>query len=215
MAPPDTSTRIAVVPRASTPPSIDKGTYDDESDVRDESAIVEKSELGPSYDEWTTALEQKSALEARVAELETYARELEHALETERADVQASLTFLARAKREIIEGGESELVRLAFSIAERVVGETVTNDPALILDWAKEELAQLNAESAHVVAVGVELAKKITSETVESMKEAGARLEIDSKLPPLGCEVRDSFTRIDAGAESRLRAVGAALGVEE
>jgi hypothetical protein len=109
---------------------------------------------------------------------------------------------IATLRQRVIEDSEPELVRLALTIAERVVGREISVDPELIASWVEEAIATLGARHAVTIAVSPDLASIVEGATV------------DASLPPGSCEVRDGARMIDVGARARIDAMTDALEVD-
>ena len=115
---------------------------------------------------------------------------------------------------DVLAASEEELVRLAMSIAERVVGRELETDPTLIVGWARECIEQLGAKEGIVVAFAKDVREQVPA---VAWADLGVehRTFTDAQLPSGAIEVRTPEGTLAAGPEARLAAVGVALGIEE
>jgi flagellar assembly protein FliH len=127
-----------------------------------------------------------------------------------RASLDAALAASARARQEILESSERDLVDLALVVAARVVGRELRTDPGLVAAWVREGVAGLVAEDDVTVTVSPDVA-----EALGTGAGVGYRLVVDPTLGPLSCVVRGRYGKVDVGAESRLRLLAEALGAGE
>ncbi len=123
------------------------------------------------------------------------------------AELEQSLAALAADlatyRKRVLEESEPDLVRLALTIAERIVAREITADPQLIVEWTREATEALGAKHAVVVAVSADLANAIDGAIV------------DPALPSGSCEVRDGARAIEVGARARMQAMTDALSEPE
>jgi hypothetical protein len=127
-----------------------------------------------------------------------------------RASLEAALAASAKARQEILESSERDLVDLALVVAARVVGRELRSDPSLVASWVREGVAGLVAEDEVSVTVSPDVA-----EALGPGAGVGYRLAIDPTLGPLSCVVRGRYGRVDVGAEARLKLIAEALGAPE
>lgn len=114
----------------------------------------------------------------------------------------------ARAAEQTLEDAETELVKLALGIAERVVGSELSSSPALIARWAREALAASTFGEELVVAVSADVAIAVESSEWEDL---APRLTTDASLPLSTCELRDGKTTVTVGSAERLELVAEQL----
>ncbi|MBX3196760.1 MAG: hypothetical protein KF894_01285 [Labilithrix sp.] len=141
-------------------------------------------------------------------------RELE--LESEvialREEVARLAVELASARARVLEESEPEVVRLAVTVAARVVGRELATDPALVTGWIRDGLAALPGKEA-VVAVAPDVAAAVAPEAITGAAPA-ARIVVDAGLRPGTCELREGATVVPIGAGERIAAISDALGVD-
>lgn len=118
---------------------------------------------------------------------------------------------LARVRREVLSASEPEVVKLALSIAERVVGHAVEIEPGLVAQWAAEGVAALATKDDVEVAIGAGLAEHV----FDAVRSTGATLVVDPTLDRQGCEVRGRFARVRTSASDRFALVAESLRHEE
>lgn len=171
-------------------------------------------ERGPSE----TALVPAAALEASELALAIRAVELTRA-EAELAAARDELAIAhaavaeaqqarARAAEQTLEDAETELVKLALAIAERVVGRELATSPELIARWAREALAVSTFGEELVVAVSADVANAVEASHWEDL---APMLTTDASLPLSTCELRDGKTTITVGSSDRLDLVAEQL----
>jgi flagellar assembly protein FliH len=137
--------------------------------------------------------EENSALQGRIAEL---------------------AVTMARLRRDVLEASEPELVQLALSIAERVVGRELAMAPALVVGWAREAVQALAAKDEIVIALAKDVASQMAPEAWEAIG-LPHRIQTDPELGPGSVEVRAPEAVVAAGAQARLTSVAQALGITE
>lgn len=125
--------------------------------------------------------------------------------------LEAATAALALARESVLRDAEGELVRLAVTIARRVVGEELKLRPEIYVEWAKSELAA--ASGTDTVALGRDLAARIPEPAWDELRARGVQVVVDPALPGMACDVRGAVTRVDASADGRLDSVAEALGV--
>jgi hypothetical protein len=131
-----------------------------------------------------------------------------------RAQIAEMDTAMTRMRIDVLAASEEELVRLAVSIAERVVARELETDPTLVVAWARECIEQLGAKDGIVVAFAKDVRDQVPA-VVWADLGVEHRTQTDAQLPPGSIEVRTPEGTIAAGAEARFAAVTGALGVEE
>jgi flagellar biosynthesis/type III secretory pathway protein FliH len=132
------------------------------------------------------------------------------ALREQIADMTATMT---RLRREVMTASEGELVELALSIAERVVGRELQSDPVLVVAWAHEAIDALGAKDGVVIATARDVRERAPADAWAAIG-IEHRLQTDAQLGPGVVEVRTPEGTVVTGAEARLAAVGHALGIE-
>jgi flagellar assembly protein FliH len=131
-----------------------------------------------------------------------------------RSKIAELATEMARLRRQILEASEPELVRLAVSIAERVVGRELEADPSLVVEWARDAVHALASKDEVVIALGRDVAQQVPPGAWASLP-VEHRVQNDALLPPGAVEVRSAEGVVAAGADARLAAVAQVLGVGE
>jgi flagellar assembly protein FliH len=121
---------------------------------------------------------------------------------------------MARLRRDVLEASEPDLVQLAISIAERVVGRELASDPQLIVSWAREAIQALASKNEVVIALAKDLLSQVPTEAWEGVGFAHA-IQADLELAAGTIEVRAPGAVVGAGAQARLDSVAQALGVGE
>ncbi len=128
-----------------------------------------------------------------------------------RSEVAEMAAAMARLKREVLEASESELVQLALTIAERVVGRELATDPSLAVVWACEGIQTLAAKDV-VIAVARDVAQRVPLAAWAAV-DVQHREITDAQLKPGTIEIRATEGVVTTGADARLAAVAQALGV--
>jgi hypothetical protein len=131
-----------------------------------------------------------------------------------RAQITEMAATMARLRREVLVASEGELVKLALTVAERVVGRELTTDPMLVVAWAREAVESLAAKDGVVIAVARDIRDDVPA---SAWNEVGVehRLQTDALLGRGVIEVRTPEGTVATGAEARLAAVAQALGAGE
>ncbi len=176
----------------------------DERDASHEASAESLEATSPEREALLAAearlVETASALEEeRVALVAARARI--ESLEGELAAARGAATVMAEQMRE---DAESELVKLAMAVAERVVGRELSVTPTLIVDWAREVVAASDLGGSFVVATSAALSAAVPDAAWGELEDA---LRMDPALPAGTCEVRDGGRTVTVSAEERLATV--------
>lgn len=118
-----------------------------------------------------------------------------------RAELDAARVATARFAATMRDDAEVELVKLAMSVAERVVARELSIAPELVVDWAREAIAGSDVGDDFVVAMSDDLSSSIPE---GGWKELESSLRKDPALPSATCEVRDGGRVITVSADARL-----------
>jgi hypothetical protein len=130
------------------------------------------------------------------------------------AKVAEMAATMARLRRDVLQSSEPELVQLAVTIAERVVGRELALEPALVVAWTRDAIEALAAKGEVIIALARDVAQQVPHEAWNAI-EVDHRVQADASLAPSTIEVRTSDGVVAAGFEARLAAVAQALGVTE
>ena len=139
--------------------------------------------------------------------------ELESEVAALRQEVARLAAELSSVRSRVLEESEPEIVRLAITVAERVVGRELASDPSLVLDWIRQGLTALPGREEIVVAVATDIAAHLPLEVIADAA-AGRRVIVDASLRPGSCEVREGASCVPAGHQDRLAAITDALGMD-
>jgi hypothetical protein len=135
--------------------------------------------------------------------------ELESEIIALREELGRMAVDLASVRARVIEESEPEIVRLALTVAERVVGRELSSDPTLVVTWVKEGMLALRNRKDVVVAVASDLASSVPPEALAEHK-----VFVDEALKPGTCELRDGSSVVPVSAADRIAAMSDALGVD-
>jgi len=142
-------------------------------------------------------------------------REVE--LESDVTILKAQIAHLARqlavARSQVLADSELEILKLAVTVATRIVGREVDADPHLILPWIREGMAMLPGDDV-TVAVAPDVARHFAADELASELSKVKRVVVDSSLPPGAVEVREGNGTIEVGADARAAAMSDALGLD-
>lgn len=159
--------------------------------------------------------EALDAAEAKLAELTAALQEANAGvtnargeLESVRAELAAAHGATERLTTRMRDQAEIELVKLAMSVAERVVGRELAVAPELIVSWAREAIAGSDLGGSFVIATSADLTAAVPDAAWGELEDA---LRMDPALPPGTCEVRDAGRSVAVSAEERLELVAAEL----
>jgi hypothetical protein len=131
-----------------------------------------------------------------------------------RGQIAEMAATMARLRRDVLAASEGELVELALSIAERVVGRELENDPVLVVAWAREAIDGLGAKDDVVISVARDVRDRVPADAWAALGVEHS-IQTDAHLGPGMLEVRTPEGTVAAGAEARLASVAHALGIEE
>ncbi len=140
---------------------------------------------------------------------------VELSLQAEIAALQAALTAAvaetARVRREVLEASVPELVHLAGTIAEQVIGKRLERDPSILAALAREGIDALLEADELTVAVAPDLAERVPPEVWARALEGRATVVVDASMDATRCEVRGKSSRVAVDPRARLRVVLDAL----
>ncbi|MGQ9629606.1 MAG: FliH/SctL family protein [bacterium] len=126
----------------------------------------------------------------------------------------------AREKRkEVLEGLEEEIVRLALAIAEKVVRADVRIDKNAVLNVVREAISKINERDnvrirVHPLDVeNVRAHKDWFFETIGSPRNV--EVLDDPSIQPGGCIIETGFGGVDARVDTQLKSIGDSLLSED
>ncbi|MFA7680415.1 MAG: FliH/SctL family protein [Pigmentiphaga sp.] len=150
---------------------------------------------------------------------EGYQKGHEQGLQEARQDL-SHLAELARQlsqTQQALEAGLApRVVDLALLIARQVVARELAQDPALILEVARQAMAQLSGHSSQrVLKLHPQDFALLHQQLGNELGQAGWQLQADPSLTRGGCRIHSTDTEVDATLETRwqrtLATVGSAL----
>jgi flagellar assembly protein FliH len=122
----------------------------------------------------------------------------------------ASVAELAAVRGALMRRSERDLVRLALSMAERVLRREVDRDRELLVGMARVAIARLGEHVAATIHLN-----PVDHDAVAARHaaELGKSVELvaDPAVPRGGCLVRSTFGTIDAGIDSQVLELSQAL----
>ena len=119
---------------------------------------------------------------------------------------------MARLQRDVLEASESELVKLACAVAERVTRSELLTTPSLVVAWAREAIDAFGAKQEMVVAIAPDLAAILDANVWKSVGSGSVVVETDPSLSSFQCEVRARSFTVDASGDGRVAAIARELG---
>ncbi len=137
-------------------------------------------------------------------------RQKEEIFARARAEAQADVVAktseeIARAKvqvGQILAESESEVVKLALKLAEKIIGRDLERDPAVILEICATATESARQAKAMVLRVNPQDSKTLREKRPKLMELIGRSLELairdDSDVEPGGCIIQTEFGTIDA-----------------
>lgn len=135
-------------------------------------------------------------------------------IEATSARLAVSVQELAGVRTVLMRRAERDLVRLAISMAERILRREVDTDRDLLAVMARvaiDRLGENTVATIHLNPADHEaLAARQTLETGKTVE-----LVPDASVPRAGCIIRSAFGTIDMGIDSQMRELSRALLGEE
>jgi hypothetical protein len=131
------------------------------------------------------------------------------ALRTQITEMAATMAGL---RRDVLAASEDDLVRLALTVAGRVVGRELTVDPSLVVEWARDAVEALAAKDGVVIAVARDVRDAVSADAWNAIG-VEHRVQTDPQLAPGILEVRTPEGTVATGKGPRLAAIAEALGV--
>jgi flagellar assembly protein FliH len=147
------------------------------------------------------------AMGRQQGELESRTK-FEEQLGRERSAVAAALTDFARDRAAYYQKIEEEAVRLALSIARKILHREAQVDPLLLMGIVRVALERIEGATGVVLAVHPQQAADWRRYLAAHM-DAGAVPEIveDAALPPDRCTLRTSMGTAELGLEVQLKEI--------
>ena len=180
-------------------------------------AIPSATKSAPTPPDASVQLELlRQQCEQRVREAHAAgAREGETAARTRAAaEVQASIEKLARSVAEIAEmrpklrkQAESDVIKLALAIAQRVLRREIAVDPEAIRGLALAALEKLQAQEIHRVRASAPHAPALTAVLRQVAAHVPIEVIADGSLPPGAVVFETSQGNLDASIDSQLREI--------
>lgn len=151
-------------------------------------------------------------LEVENLHLKETVLELEEEVSKLRVALAQTVASLGRAKHEIYEEAEKELVRLSVAIAGRALGRELAADPGVVVHWAKEATEALAHQDNVTIRIARDLADSVPSDLWGAVLGQGVRIEVDRMLAPSTCALRSPSGQAEVSSLGRIAAVAEALG---
>jgi flagellar assembly protein FliH len=129
--------------------------------------------------------------------------------------IQPLLSDIARQKNEILLLAENDLLNLALTIAEKIVGSLATAHQELVIDTIKKSLPILLEKSRLTIKVAPEQEEFVRQnfENILSLDKdlKEIKIEADRRIGPGGCILETASGRVDARIEKQLEVLTSAL----
>lgn len=188
------------------------------------SAAKPKSKGYESLDIWALAGEQParllspedSALQAVVAEREQLARH-EEELKAKAAELTQALASCAQLMQSIEADRQNwwkeirqEIVQVTLHVAEKVVENELSINPALVSRCVEKVIAQFEtAQALHIFLNPADLAflEKENAAWLEGVKAKGAKFEVRPDMPRGNCSAETEKVRVEAGLSRTFEAL--------
>jgi len=150
---------------------------------------------------------QARALGRQQGELDCRAK-FEEQLGRERSVLAAALTDFARERGAYYQKLEQEVVRLALSIARKILHREAQVDPLLLMGVVRVALEKIEGASGVVLAVHPQQAPD-WQRYLASRLDPGAMPEIveDAAMPPERCTLKTSMGTAELGLEVHLKEI--------
>jgi flagellar biosynthesis/type III secretory pathway protein FliH len=127
--------------------------------------------------------------------------------------LEKSVEELSLLRGRMMEETEEQLVTLAATIAQRVIGREISLDPEILLTLAAEGIDALGDRDRVVVRFGFLDRDDLLASMVDRLKRRAPRCEVlqDPSLGPGQCIVESEFGQVDESVDARLDNVVRAL----
>lgn len=132
-------------------------------------------------------------------------------------EVTELLVSANHSKEKMFEGVERDLVKLAYDIAEKIIGRDLSERESAVVDLVKQALHAAMGEKI-VVLVNpndVDVIKKNQASLMQVLDTSKTiQIRADEKVHPKGCLIETEIGTIDAQLDTQLEAIRKALGIE-
>lgn len=126
------------------------------------------------------------------------------------AQIATAVADLAAVRGVLMRRSERDLVRLAVSMAERVLRREIDMDRELLVVMARVAIDRLGEHAAATIHLNpVDLDAVLARRSPELGKSV--ELIADASIPRGGCVVKSAFGTIDTGIDSQIRELSRAL----
>jgi flagellar assembly protein FliH len=176
---------------------------EDERRSLDEVAVLEQriAAQAMEIEESVEAARREAWAEAR----ETLGRECDERVAAERGAVIKTCEQFAKERAKYFADVEAEVVRLALSIAARVLNREAEFDPLLLRGAVKVALEKVREESSVTLRVPEEQAEEWRSITQGA--QAAVTVVGDQRLGPSECVLETSVGRVELGVKAQLKEI--------
>lgn len=123
---------------------------------------------------------------------------------------QKLVSDLAVARENMLDRMEPDVIRLALTIAEKVVKKVVDDDPNTVIRVAKEAIGQLVDKQnlvIHVSNADYDLVSVLVPEFIAMEGVDKCKIESDPDVQPGGCILETESGNVDARVKTALEAV--------
>jgi flagellar assembly protein FliH len=124
--------------------------------------------------------------------------------------LMTTIDEIASLRTGLMRRAERELVRLALSMAERVIRREIAIDRELLVVMARVAIDRLGEHAVATIHLHPADCEAALGQR-ESDQPMGVELVADATLPRGGCVVRSAFGTIDASIDSQMRELSRAL----
>ncbi|MGR3310238.1 MAG: FliH/SctL family protein [Candidatus Brocadiales bacterium] len=128
--------------------------------------------------------------------------------------LQDAALQIQREKCDIWQKSETEIIKLALAIAQRVVGYEVANNNHLIEKAVAAAIEQVGKRKIISIRVNPADVTKLKDAKITTDSDNTFEIVADQKIGPGGCMVETDFGCIDAQLETRMNKVINELSVE-
>ena len=117
----------------------------------------------------------------------------------------------AEAKAEMLKRAESEVVELAIKVAEKIVGQELTSNPAAIVSLVSEALESVKREREVNILVNPKHYPEVKKHMAVFAERLGANRLIQvfesADVPPGGCRIESELGKINADLKTQIDAI--------
>ena len=133
------------------------------------------------------------------------------------AQVSEMLVSATHAKEKMFQGIEREVIKLVYTISEKIIGRELNEHETAIVDLVRQALHTAIGKNIVILvnSQDLEIVRKHQPQLIQVLDTSRTiQIRADEKVAPKGCLIETEIGTIDAQLETQLEAIRKVLGIE-